>query len=92
MDLSFNISPVSGFVGVTKFSFTPSGTSASIPGSQYFWNFGDFNYASNKEPQHVYFSPGTFSATLQVITPNQQSFNISQTVSTRYSGITHSLL
>ncbi|MEI6271319.1 MAG: PKD domain-containing protein [Chloroflexota bacterium] len=84
MDLSFNVSPVSGYVGITDFSFTPTGTSAAIPGAQYFWNFGDFGYVNTKEPQHIYSSPGRFTPTLQVTTPSREVFSVTGSVSASY--------
>ncbi len=84
MDLNFTISPLSGYVGITKFSLSPTGTSANIPGSQYFWNFGDFNYSNSKDIDHVYLSPGIFNISLQITTPTRDIFSISNAISTKY--------
>lgn len=84
MDVSFNISPLSGWVGLTEFTFTPAGTSVDVPGASFRWNFGDGGTSKTQEPLYRYFSPGTFQVDLTVRLPDKSISTVRQSVSTNY--------
>jgi len=41
----------------------------TIDGRTYFWDFGDGNVSSEKEPMHIYYTPGTYRVKLAVDGP-----------------------
>jgi gliding motility-associated-like protein len=42
----------------------------SEPGSTYFWSFGDNSYSSSSSPIHTYNTPGSYTVSLTVTSPN----------------------
>lgn len=61
---SFTFSP-DGDCATTPIVFTNNSTN-TVPGTTYFWDFGDGNTSTSENPTHAYAAGGTYNATLTV--------------------------
>ena len=64
--------------GQIYFTSTSTGT---VPGSSYYWDFGDATYGYTDPINHTYATPGTYSVTLVVTNPSSTLATCSASVS-----------
>jgi gliding motility-associated-like protein len=58
--------------------------STALPGSTYFWNFGDNSTSTLQNPSHTFIQTGTFIITLTITTPDGCVHSLSQPAVTVY--------
>ena len=80
MSASFSISPNSGFVKGTTFSFTPDSNTLSSYNT-FLWNFGDGGTSRNPNGTHVYNNAGTYNVTLNAYYNSSTYVSVTSSIS-----------
>jgi gliding motility-associated-like protein len=63
-DVNFYVQPSTTACAGSLVQFYDSSFSSSGPITNWFWDFGDYNYAMLKNPTNIYRRPGTYTVTL----------------------------